>query len=172
MTPNGTNVGYGRGHNDNLTRCRGSYVLVLNPDLEFDMGLFAGLASHLEKNPSVAIAGPRILEGVNRRPFPPRYFYPGEGMVALERGLRRTEIAWLSGCCFIVRRGVFEALGGFDPDFFLYQEDTDFCLRTRRAGHRIGYVPSTMVHQRGMRLIGLAGMPGRIARRQLRVALG
>ena len=49
-------------------------------------------------------------------------------MVALERGLRTTEIAWLSGCCFIVRRGVSEALGGFDPDFFLYQEDTDFCL--------------------------------------------
>jgi GT2 family glycosyltransferase len=37
------NIGYGRGHNDNLGRCRGSYLLLLNPDLEFGSGLFAEL---------------------------------------------------------------------------------------------------------------------------------
>src|SRR5262249_27306405 len=93
-----------------------------------------------------SLAGPRILEGSAKQPFPPRYFYPGEGMIALEPGLRRHEIAWLNGCCLIVRREAFERLGGFDPDYFLYQGETDLCLRARRAGYRIGYAGNTSVH--------------------------
>src|SRR5262245_62134944 len=135
---NDTNIGYGRGHNRNLSKSRGSYLLLLNPDLEFEAGLFNRLSDYLDRHADCAIAGPRIMEGVELRPFPPRYFYPGEGMVALERGLRRLDIAWISGCCVIIRRHVFESLNGFDPDYFLYQEDTDLCLRLRRAGYRIG----------------------------------
>jgi GT2 family glycosyltransferase len=140
------NVGYGRGHNRNFVQCRGRHFLVLNPDLQFGPELFAGLVSHLDAHAETAVAGPRVLEGPARRLFPPRHFYPGEGMIALEPGLRRREIAWLSGCCLIVRREAFEKLAGFDPDYFLYQEDTDFCLRARRAGYRIGYAHEIVVH--------------------------
>lgn len=142
---NDTNIGYGRGHNRNLSRSRGTYLLLLNPDLQFEAGLFAQLSEHLDRHPHCALAGPHIVEGVELRPFPPRYFYPGEGMVALERGLRRRDIAWISGCCMIIRRNVFEALNGFDPDYFLYQEETDLCLRVRRAGYQIGYSDEAVV---------------------------
>ena len=67
-------------------------------------------------------------------------------MVALEAGLRRDTIAWVSGCCLLVRSKVFDMLGGFDPAYFLYQEDTDFCLRARQAGYCIGYADDTVVH--------------------------
>jgi GT2 family glycosyltransferase len=141
-----SNIGYSRAHNHNAARCHGKHLLLLNPDLEFGPDLFGALLRNFEEHPEYSIAGPRIVEGLAKRPFPPRYFYPGEGMVALEPGLRRREIAWLNGCCLIVRREVFEGLGGFDPDFFLYQGETDFCLRARRAGYKIGYAGSTSVY--------------------------
>lgn len=141
-----TNIGYGRAHNHNAARCRGAYLLILNPDLVFGPDLFAGLLRYLQEHPEHALAGPRILEGLARQPFPPRHFYPGEGMVALKPGLRRRSIAWLSGCCLIVRRDVFEKLGGFDADYFLYQDETDLCLRARRAGYQIGHAGNIDVH--------------------------
>jgi len=140
------NIGYGCAHNRNAAWSRGSHLLLLNPDLEFGPDLFAALLRNFKEHPEHSLAGPRILEGSAKQPFPPRYFYPGEGMIALEPGLRRHEIAWLNGCCLIVRREAFERLGGFDPDYFLYQGETDLCLRARRAGYRIGYAGNTSVH--------------------------
>jgi GT2 family glycosyltransferase len=138
VTWNANNVGFGRAHNQNLSRFRGRYVLLLNPDVRFGPELFARLTAFLDARPDVGIAGPRIVEGPFRREFLPRRFYPGDGMVPLEPGFDRGEIAWLNGCCLMLRRSVLEALGGFDPDYFLYAEETDLCLRARRAGVRIG----------------------------------
>jgi GT2 family glycosyltransferase len=142
----GTNLGYGRSHNHNVARSRAKHVLLMNADLQFRPDLFAKLLCHLEEHPEHSLAGPAILEGPDKRPFPPRYFYPGEGMVVLEGGLRRQEIAWLNGCCLMIRRDVFRAVGGFDPDYFLYTGETDFCLRARRAGYRLGYAQNSVVY--------------------------
>jgi GT2 family glycosyltransferase len=57
----------------------------------------------------------------------------------------RTEVAWVQGACLAARRNVFQALGGFDPKFFLYFEETDLCLRARRAGYRIEWLPHLQV---------------------------
>jgi GT2 family glycosyltransferase len=145
LTVNQYNVGYGRAHNQNRSNFRGRYVLFLNPDVTFPAGLFAAIVSFLDGNPNVGIVGPSILEGKDRALFPPRLFYPGERTIALEPGLRRDHYAWLSGSCLAIRRDVFNELGGFDPDFFLYQEETDLCLRVRRAGYRIGWCPEWQV---------------------------
>src|SRR5438132_6937963 len=83
---NDTNIGYGRGHNRNLSQSRGTHLLLLNPDLQFEAGLFTRLSDYLKRHPNCAPAGPCVLEGSELRPFPPRSFYPGEGMAALERG--------------------------------------------------------------------------------------
>jgi GT2 family glycosyltransferase len=143
---NSVNIGYGQAHNRNAAACQGRYLLLLNPDLEFGPDLFARLARTLDEHPDYGLVGPRILEGPDWRPFPPRHFYPGEGMVALEPSWRRQEISWLSGCCLMIRRDIFERLGGFDPDYFLYAEETDLCRRARRAGHVIGHAADTVVH--------------------------
>ena len=143
---NKVNIGYGQAHNRNVAACQGSYLLLLNPDLQFGPDLLQRLLRTLEEHPEYCLVGPHILEGPDRRPFPPRRFYPGEGMIALEPSLQRREIAWLSGCCMMIRRDVFDRLGGFDPDYFLYQEETDLCLRARRAGYSIGYADDAVVH--------------------------
>lgn len=158
VATNAENVGYGRAHNQNLDAFRGRHVLLLNPDLTFGDGLFASLAGFLDEHPQHAAVGPTVLEGPERRPFPPRRFYPGERAVPLEPGLRRSEPAWLSGCCLALRRDALRALGGFDPDFFLYHEETDLCLRARRAGYKIGWCAEAEVfHARQQSQVHLSG---------------
>lgn len=141
----GRNVGYSRGHNRNIALCRGEYVLLLNADLRFGPHMFARLVAFMDANERCAIAGPCVLEGSSRQPFPPRRFYPGEGMIGIESGLDRREIAWLNGCCLIARRKALAQLGGFDEDYFLYQAETDLCLRARRAGHKLAYCEDVVV---------------------------
>lgn len=140
------NVGYSKGHNHNIAASSGRYVLLLNPDMRFPPDLLARLVAHLDQHPTEGLAGPKVLEGKDKRHFPPRRFYPGEGMIALEPGLQRNWIAWLNGCCIMARRDVLEKIGGFDEDFFLYQAETDLCLRARRAGYTLGWVSDVSVH--------------------------
>jgi GT2 family glycosyltransferase len=136
---NADNIGYSSGHNRNLKGAGTEYLVILNADVELAPDALRKLAQHLDEHPRDAMAGPQVLEGHNRDAFPPRYFYPGEGMIALSGGIRRREIAWINGCCFIIRRSVFETIRGFDEDFFLYQAETDLCLRARREGHTVGH---------------------------------
>jgi GT2 family glycosyltransferase len=140
------NVGYSAAHNQNIARSRGRYVLLLNADVRFPPDLLARLLIHLDAHPEHAMAGPTVLEGDRRQNFPPRHYYPGEGMIELEPELDRSEIAWLNGCCLMARRAVLDELAGFDNDFFLYQAETDLCLRARRAGYSLGWVPEVSVH--------------------------
>lgn len=140
------NIGYSGGHNHNIRRAKGACVLILNADVTFPANLLAHLTAHLDSHPEQSFVGPRILEGAERRHFAPRRFYPGEGMIALEPGIRRRDIAWLNGCCLLARRAALEKLGGFDENFFLYQAETDLCLRARRAGFTLGWDPEVTVH--------------------------
>jgi len=123
---NSSNLGYTAAQRQNLARAAGRYVLFLNPDTRFDATLFKQLRQFLDSHPQFAIVGPSVQEG-DRVPFPPRRFYPGEGMLPLLPDWDRDEIAWVNGCCLMIRREVLDELGGPDPDFFLYQEETDLC---------------------------------------------
>jgi hypothetical protein len=66
-------------------------------------------------------------------------------------------LAASAGCC-IIRREIFDQVGGFDPDYFIYDDDTDLSLRVRLLGYRILYVPSAVVIHRGGVLRGVSGM--------------
>jgi GT2 family glycosyltransferase len=63
-------------------------------------------------------------------------------------------LAASSGCC-IVRRDVFNQVGGFDADYFIYDDDTDLSLRARLLGYRVLFVPSALVIHRGGVLRGI-----------------
>ena len=59
-----------------------------------------------------------------------------------------THVDYISGCAMLLRRAALERVGLLDPTFFAYHEDLDWCMRARRAGFRVAYVPTAVVYHR------------------------
>lgn len=149
-----TNRGFGWASNVGAKQARGKYLVFLNPDTVVERGWFRALIDALEKTPGAGLATSKILLLSN----PKRINTCGNEVhftgLTLCRGLGRereafaeqTEVGAVSGAAFVIRRDVFEALGGFDEDFFLYMEDTDLSIRARLAGYRCIYIPQSVVY--------------------------
>jgi GT2 family glycosyltransferase len=75
--------------------------------------------------------------------------YPGARHVHRDFSKLPGKIAWIMGASMIIRRELYEKLGGFDPGFFLYSEETDFCLRLRELGCEIGHITEVAVSHVG-----------------------
>jgi GT2 family glycosyltransferase len=69
----------------------------------------------------------------------------------------KMEILAASSGCSIIRREVFDYVGGFDPDYFIYDDDTDLSVRVRLLGYRVLFVPSSVVIHRGGVMRGVSG---------------
>jgi GT2 family glycosyltransferase len=139
------------------------YVWLLNPDTVVQPGALQPLVEFLETHPDVGMVGSRLEnpDGTSQRSAFRFHSIASE----LERGirlglvsrlLRRYVLAppvqdqthradWVSGASMLVRRSVFDSIGLFDEGYFLYFEETDFCLEARRAGWSCWYVPQSRV---------------------------
>ncbi len=142
------NLGFGRANNLAAASAQGDYLLLLNPDAgAVETTMVATLAHCLEEDEGIGIIGPQIHEPSKSKFVLPRKRYPSEMRLRHGEKLRGLpgEYAWILGACLMLRKSVYERLGGFDPDYFLYGEDIDICLRARLAGYRIAYCPTTTV---------------------------
>lgn len=169
LIENTVNLGFARACNQGIREAHSPFVLLLNSDAEIRSGALGALVGLLESRPGVGILGPRTVngDGTIQVSFGPdltpvsewrqrrlvrgvRRREPG----ALRRAQRMTEAehepAWVSASCLLARREVFEAVGGLDEGFFLYEEDVDLCVRVRRAGWRVLFTPEVdVVHHLG-----------------------
>ncbi|GAA3588453.1 glycosyltransferase family 2 protein [Klugiella xanthotipulae] len=164
------NLGYGGGITAGLTQLAISedFILIANPDLVFHPGAIDALVDAAHRNPQAAAFGPQILNvdgGVypSARQLPSlrngighALFYrlwPSNPWTALYLQETNTSTerpaGWLSGACILIRRDVFDAIGGFDSTYFMYFEDVDLGARIGRAGWANMYVPSALVTHRG-----------------------
>lgn len=148
---NAANEGFGRANNIGVAAADGADLcLILNPDVVVDPGLRDALLAAASRYPEAIIFGPRLIEPDGR------HFFRGSSV--LLPNMRETRLAPtedgeavnLSGACMLVRRGPFQALGGFDPNIFLFYEDDDLCHRVRQAGGTLRYVHGAVArHARG-----------------------
>lgn len=178
------NRGFAAGNNVALRRLiteaePAEYFLLLNPDTIVRPGGISALVEFMEERPQVGIAGSRLEErdGTPQRsafrfPSLPGEWENGLRLGIMSRLLQRWVVAppvredahpsdWLSGASMLVRREVFETIGLLDEEYFLYYEETDFCLRTRRAGWECWYVPESRV----VHLVGQSTGVGAVRRR-------
>jgi GT2 family glycosyltransferase len=147
------NLGFAGGNNSGAQLADGRYLVFLNPDTLVEPGWLQALLGALENDPSAGLATSQIVLMQD-----PQQINTCGNEVHLSgltlcraAGSRRdtagqpSEVGAVSGAAFAIRRDLFERLGGFDPDFFLYMEDTDLSWRARLAGYRCLYVPASVV---------------------------
>lgn len=137
------NLGFGQANNLAISKVTTTYLLLVNPDARLmQQDFVAKLINFMELHPEVGIAGPEIHEPLKRRPYVmPKRSYPSQNRLRDQSFIKSLPgpYAWILGACMCIRRDLYEKIGGFDPDYFLYGEDTDICLRVRKAGFAIGY---------------------------------
>ena len=144
----------GKGENDSdlLQRSRGRYCLLLNEDSELRPGATLALHAALEARPDAAAAGAALLRPDGRRqPSAWRFPTPATALVGAvflhrrytvqSRGDAVRDVDWAQSAALLVRREAAEQIGWFDPAFFVYSDEVDFCKRLRDAGWRTLYVP-------------------------------
>lgn len=160
-----TNRGFAAGNNVALAHAAGRYVLLLNPDVEIETGTLAELVAALDARPDVGVASVlqqspdgSLQSSIRRFPTPARQVAEALGLNRLPplRHLRELDLRfdtyaeersvdWLVGAFLLVRREALDGVGPLDERFFLYAEETDWCLRFRRAGWDVRHLPAMAV---------------------------
>lgn len=149
LISNKSNVGFARANNLALKRCQGKYVYFLNPDTEVLPDCFSIMIAFMEGHPEVGLAGTCILNPDGSKQSSVERTYPGENHARGELKGLAGDIAWVLGASMIARKQVMEKINGFDETFFLYGEETDLCLRVRKDGWCIGYIPDAKIVHKG-----------------------
>jgi GT2 family glycosyltransferase len=160
----GSNHGFAVAVNRGAAATRAPFVLPLNADTELVHGCVATLAAALEENEWVAGVQPRILqlEGTECDVDEARLYSAGMALTAdgraIETGageaqsprwLYGREVFGVCGAACLLRREVFDELGGYDETYFSFYEDVDLNVRAQIAGHRFAYVPEAVVWHAG-----------------------
>lgn len=162
-----TNAGYGAAANAAVAALPDHvrYVVIANPDVRFEVDTLRRLTEALDAAPQVGAVGPKVLND-DGSVYPSARRIPslrtGVGHALFFRVWPRNpwsvnyreeressevgrSVGWLSGSCIMVRREAFEAVGGFDSQYFMYFEDVDLGFRLGRAGWLNRYEPSAVV---------------------------
>jgi hypothetical protein len=148
-----SNGGYSEGNNIGMQYAKGKYIVIVNPDTVVDDNWLVQLIKPLEDHEEIAITTSKILlyDNPNKiNTFSNCSHFTGldfcKGLwEPADRYSKSEETSVISGCSFAIRRLIFEELGGFDTDFFLYLEDIDLSWRARLAGYRIIAIPESIV---------------------------
>ena len=158
------NVGFGRGNNLGIkwalehTICE--FIFLLNNDAVIYPETIARLEAEMSTNPEVGIMTPRIAYMDD-----PEKLWYGGGEVSWRRAsaftpgfnlsshstlaMTERDVSFASGCALFFRAPTLRKLGGFDPRFFMYEEDVELCLRAAKMGIRIRYMPQSLILHRG-----------------------
>jgi GT2 family glycosyltransferase len=169
---NDHNRGFGAACNQGAALAATPFLLFINPDCVFPTGSLARMTIVLETQPGTAMIGPLILndDGSEQRgcrrhiPDPRRALmrvlglgHPdsqgqvsGFDLVGTPLPSSPVTVEAISGACMLLRRAIFNQLNGWDEGYFLHCEDIDFCMRIKRAGWKIMFVPNVAVmHHQG-----------------------
>jgi GT2 family glycosyltransferase len=162
----GRNLGFAGGNNAGARLARGAYLAFLNNDTVVQPGWLAALKRPLEADPSIGLSTSRIVyfddptivdsagDGYLRAGGAFKRFHGQPAASAGEAG----DVFGACGAACMIRRGLFDELGGFDEDFFMVYEDVDLSFRARARGYRCVYVPDAIVWHAG------SGSLGRLSR--------
>lgn len=176
------NGGFAYGNNLGLKELerdgRVDFVHLLNPDTVLRPGAVVALTGFLQAHPRAGIAG-GVFENGDGSEWAIAFRFPSalgeveqgvkvglvsrllaKACVPMNMGASAAPADWLSGASMMIRREVFDRIGGLDETFFLYFEETEFCHRAKRAGFEVWYVPAS-------RVVHIAGQSTKVTERNV-----
>lgn len=161
------NTGFAGGNNLAIEHASGRRVLLLNPDTEVFAGSLDAIWAFAERAPGRRIWGGRTLfadgslnptscwnritlwslfcsaSGLTWA-FPRSALFHSESFGDWQRDSER-DVDIVTGCFLLIDRELWDTLGGFDPQFFMYAEEADLCLRAAKLGARPGITPDAVI---------------------------
>jgi GT2 family glycosyltransferase len=172
LIANHTNLGFGKANNLGLKEAKGKYILLINPDTIVAEDTFEKMINFFEEHKEVGLAGCKILNPDGSLQLACRRSFPGPWtsftkVTGLSTLLPRSkwfarynltyldenqnhEVDAISGSFMMMRKEVYEKVGGFDEQFFMYGEDLDLCYRIQKAGFKVFYVHNAkIIHYKG-----------------------
>jgi GT2 family glycosyltransferase len=165
----GDNIGFGPANNLGIRIARGKYVFLLNSDTILLNDAIGILSSFLDNNPDTAICGGNLFNSDLKQTISYSQFMPGFindiddffggvfSKILFGKNLyfnNTNEVVfikgYISGADMMIRKKVLDEVGLFDPDFFMYYEETELTWRIKKAGYKIASVPDAkIIHLEG-----------------------
>jgi N-acetylglucosaminyl-diphospho-decaprenol L-rhamnosyltransferase len=139
------NYGWAHATNRGFECATGDYLLTINTDTFVTLAALTAMRARLEGQPGLGAVSPVVLNRDRSRQWFFGALFPANWI----RIRRATRVNLIFGCCAMVTRSALESVGGFDENFFFYNEEFDWCWRAARAGYQFELVPETVVHLAG-----------------------
>lgn len=157
----GKNLGFSGGNNIGIKWAMANctdYICLLNNDTIVDPMFLNYLVDEMKNNKDIGISSGKIMYYDK-----PNVIWSAGGKIDELRCIghngymnldenqiinERKEVTFLTGCLQLIRREVFENIGLYEEKYFLYMEDTDFCLRAYREGYKLMYVPKSKIYHK------------------------
>ena len=157
------NLGYAGNNNIGIQAALdqgAEWVFVLNDDTILDSNCLSLLVAAGERDKTVGILGPMVYHFDEPTIIQSAGGTLGQYWLSMHLGKDEPdhgqfksvhEVEWISGCAILVRREAIEQVGMLDADYFLYWEETEWCIRAREAGWHIQHVPQAKLWHKGVK---------------------
>jgi len=154
------NYGYAGGNNQGFEEADKNikYAAFLNNDVEVEPDWLQKIIEVMEQDPLIGAAQPKILQLKNRMLIDSlggvidrlgRAYDLGHGLPDMPNLKKPFEVFYARGAAIVVRADLFRKLKGFDEDYFIYYEETDFCWRLKLLGYKVVTVPTSVIYHLG-----------------------
>lgn len=163
-----SSVGFSKASNLGFSQVKGDYFLWLNSDTLLEPDAINLMLSYLEDHPNICGVGPMVIScdgkfqscfSDNFKTLPTQFIdylflnrvFPKlsvkQNCKGKENIPHKTNV--LSGACIMLRREILEEVGLLDENYYFYMEEFDWCLRIRKAGHNLFYLPQARIRHVG-----------------------
>ncbi|AGY76813.2 glycosyltransferase family 2 protein [Clostridium autoethanogenum] len=155
------NLGFAGGNNLGIKYAldnKADYVLLLNNDTLVEANFLNNMINSFNVDNRIGLVGCKIMYYPQKNII----WYGGGcidwfrfigdhyGMKEIDQGQcdREKEIDFMTGCCMLIKREVFEKAGLLSGDYFMYFEDVDFCVKVKNTGYKIWYNPKAIIYHK------------------------
>lgn len=166
---NPKNVGFGAANNKAVEEAKGAYILILNPDTIIIDDSIEKMLNKISNNKDIGLISCKLLNEDKTLQYSCRRFLDFKSFIIARTPLKKlfpkkyidkinslylmndythdyeTEVDWVMGSFMMIEKSLFQQVGGFSPQYFMYFEDVDLCFKIKIKNKKIIYSPNAQI---------------------------